>query len=108
MASQPADDLTVWMRGLRWVEAAWMQATRLAEVAEHWIGALTDAQQRANLDEDTDHARRWVESYDAYEPYDPRRPIRVPTFALQTQVSVEFEFFVIAVRNVLRAQGRLP
>jgi hypothetical protein len=108
MASQPADDLTVWLRGLRWVEAAWMQATRLTEVAEHWIGALTEARQRANVDEDTDHSRQWRESYDTYPPYDPRRPIRVPTFALQTQVSAELEFFVIAVRNVLRAQARLP
>lgn len=105
---QPADDLTVWLRGLRWVEAAWMQATRLTEVAEHWDGALADAHLRAGLNEDTDHARSWRESHDAYQPYDPQRPIRVPTFAIRDQVAIEFEFFVVAVRNVLRAQDRLP
>jgi hypothetical protein len=105
---QPADDLTVWLRGLRWGEAAWMQATRLSEVAEHWEGACADAQLRAGLDADTDLARDWRESYDVYQPYDPRRPIRVPTYALHVQVSIEFEFFVIAVRNVMRALNRLP
>lgn len=108
MAEQPADNLTVWLRGLRWIEAAWMQAMRLTEVAQHWDGALADAWLRVGLDEDTDNARSWRESYDAYEPYDPQRPIRVPTFALRDQVSIEFEFFVIAVRNVMRAQDRLP
>jgi hypothetical protein len=34
--------------------------------------------------------------------------IRVPTFAIHAQVSIEFEFFLIAVRNVPRAQERLP
>jgi hypothetical protein len=105
---QPADDLTVWLRGLRWVEAAWMQSHRLTDVAEHFEGALADARLRTGLDADTDHARRWRESYDIYQPYDPQRPIRVPTFALHTQVTIEFEFFVIAVRNVMRALDRLP
>jgi hypothetical protein len=108
VASQPADDVTVWLFGLQWVEAAWMQATRLSDVVQAWFAALTDARLRASLNEDRDNARAWRESYDAHEPYDPQRPIRVPTFALRSQVSIEFSFFVIAVRNVLRAQERLP
>jgi hypothetical protein len=108
VASQPADDLTVWLGGLRWVEGAWMQTTRLSDVAQEWFAALNDAQLRAGLNKDTDNARSWRESYDAHQPYDPQRPIRVPTFALRAQVSIEFEFFLIAVRNVLRAQDRLP
>lgn len=108
MASQTADDLTVWLGGLRWVEGAWMQTTRLTEIVHAWEAALADAHLRAGLNQDTDHARSWRESHDAYQPYDPQRPIRVPTFALRAQVSIEFKFFLIAVRNVLRAQNRLP
>jgi hypothetical protein len=108
VADQPADDVTVWLGGLRWVEGAWMQTTRLTDVVQHWFAALNDASLRAGFNVDTDYARSLRESDDAYPPYDPRRPIRVPTFALRVQVSIEFEFFVIAVRNVLRAQKRLP
>jgi hypothetical protein len=108
VAIQPADDVTVWLGGLRWVEAAWMQATRLSDVVQAWFAALADARMRADLSEDTDHARSWREGYEAQEPYDPQRPIRVPTFALRAQLSIEFDFFVIAVRNVLRSQERLP
>ena len=109
MASRrPADDLTIWLGGLRWVEGAWMQTTRLTDVAQEWFVALTDAHLRGGLNEDTDLARSWRESYDAHQRYDPQRPIRVPTFALRVQLSIEFEFFLIAVRNVLRAQDRLP
>jgi hypothetical protein len=106
--SDRRDDLTVWLGGLRWVEGAWMQTTRLEEVVQTWEAALLDARMRAGLNKDTDNARAWRESYDTHQPYDPKRPIRVPTFALRAQVSVEFEFFLIAVRNVLRAQERLP
>ena len=116
--AEPADDLTVWLRGLRWVEAAWMQASRLTDVAEHWFGAVADARLRASLNEDTDNAREWRDGYETNpnQEFDPRSgtfrpaplPVRVPTFALHTQVSAEFEFFVIAVRNVMRAQDRLP
>jgi hypothetical protein len=116
--AEPADDLTVWLRGLRWVEAAWMQASRLTDVAEHWFGAVADARLRASLNEETDNAREWRDGYETNpnQEFDPRSgtfrpaplPVRVPTFALHTQVSAEFEFFVIAVRNVMRAQDRLP
>jgi len=90
-----------------------MQTTRLSDVVLAWFAALADARLRAHLNEDTDHARSWRESYDAHQPYDPQRhdpqrPIRVPTFAIHAQVSIEFEFFLIAVRNLLRAQERLP
>jgi hypothetical protein len=85
-----------------------MQTTRLEDVVQAWEAALNDARSRAHLNEDTDHARSWRESYDAHPPYDPQRPIRVPTFALHAQVAIEFAFFLIAVRNVLRAQERLP
>jgi hypothetical protein len=108
MAAQPADDPGIWRGGLKWVEGAWMQCTRLEEVIHAWFGALADARLRAHLNEDTDPARSWRDSYDAHQPYDPQRPIRVPTFALNAQMWIEYDFFLIAVRNVLRAQERLP
>lgn len=105
----PADDLTVWLGGLRWVEGARMQAERLTEVVYDWMRAIDDARSRVHLNEDTEHAGVWREShYDAYAPYDPHRPIRVPTFALSAQVSIELAFFLVAVRNVQIAQERLP
>src|SRR5262245_53801780 len=86
-----------------------MQTTRLTEVVQDWERALEDARSRANLNEDTDNARSWRENhYDADERYDPQRPIRVPTFALRAQVAIELAFFLVAVRNVQRAQERLP
>lgn len=104
----PADDLTVWHGGLLWVEGAWMQSERLTAVVQDQMVAQEDARARVHLNEDTDNARSWRDHLDAYEPYDPRRPIRVPTFALSMQVSVELAFFLVAVRNVQRAQERLP
>jgi hypothetical protein len=62
VASQPADDVTVWLFGLQWVEAAWMQATRLSDVVQAWFAALTDARLRASLNEDRDNARAWREA----------------------------------------------
>lgn len=105
----PADDLTVWLGGLLWVEGAWMQTNRLIEVVQDWERALLDARSRADLNQDSANTRSWRENhYDAYEKYDPRRPIRVPTFALRAQVAIELAFFLVAVRNVQRAQDRLP
>ena len=104
----PADDLTIWLAGLRWVEGAWMQATRLEEVVQDWMRAVEDARSRADLNEDTESAQAWRERYDAHAPYDAQRPIRVPTFALSAQVSIELAFFLVAVRNVQIAQERLP
>ncbi len=66
-----------------------MQAERLTEVVQDWMRAIDDARSRAHLNEDTEHARSWREShYDAYAPYDPQRPIRVPTFALSAGAGV--------------------
>jgi hypothetical protein len=90
--AESADDLTVWLGGLRWVVGAWMQTTRLTDVVHAWDAALADARLRAHLNEDIDHARSWRESYDAHQPYDPQRPIRVPTLAVNVQLSIEFEF----------------
>ncbi len=105
----PADDLTVWHGGLLWVEGAWMQAERLIQVVQHQMRAQADAGLRAHINENTELNRAWREEhYDAYKSYDPARPIFVPTFALSAQVSIELAFFLVAVRNVQRAQDRLP
>ncbi|HUE31654.1 MAG TPA: hypothetical protein VMQ38_01785 [Mycobacterium sp.] len=48
-----------------------MQTTRLSDVVQAWFAALADARLRAHLNEDTDHARSWRESYDAHQPHDP-------------------------------------
>jgi hypothetical protein len=57
VASQPADGVTVWLVGLQWVEAAWMQATRLSDAVESWFAALADARLRASLNEDRETTR---------------------------------------------------
>lgn len=85
-----------------------MQATRLEAVVQDWERAVLDARTRASLNEDTENSRAWRENYDVQNPYDPQRPIRVPTFALSAQVANELDLFFVAVRNVLRAQDRLP
>ena len=51
----------------------------------------------------------WRAAYDRdYAPFDPRRPLRVPTHALHIQLTVEANFLLVAVRNVIRAHDRLP
>jgi hypothetical protein len=102
----PARAEDVWWNGLRWVEGAWMQSERFEEAFYEQQHALADADMRARLanPEDT-----WRVAYDRdYEPYDPRRPIRVPTWALAMQSATELDLMIVAVRNVMRAQDRLP
>lgn len=102
----PARAEDVWWNGLRWVEGAWMQSERFEEAFYEQQHALADADMRARLanPEDT-----WRVAYDRdYEPYDPRRPIRVPTWALAMQSATELDLMIGAVRNVMRAQDRLP
>ena len=84
-----AVDQDVWGQGLIWVEAARMQAYRLQESLAEWNAALLDAQMRRSLNDDSDRAAEWRESYGAREPYDPGRPLRVPTHALHMQLSSE-------------------
>lgn len=105
----PAPDEDVWWSGLEWVEAARMQLLRFEDALGEWNAALANAKMRGLLSDDSDRSRQWRASYDAdYEPYDPRRPLRVPTHALHIQIGVEADFLVVAVRNVIRAQDRLP
>lgn len=93
--------------GLRWVDAAFMQIHRFEEVFYDLQHALLDADMRRRCNEGADST--WRASFDAnYEPYDPQRPISVPTFALTMQVTNELDLLIVAVRNVLRAQKRLP
>lgn len=104
-----APDETVWWTGLKWTLASHMQAQRFEEAFHEQAHAELDAEQRLRLSDDSDNSRRWREAYDAdYPPYDPHRPLRVPTWARYMQVSSELDFLVLAVRNVLRAQDRLP
>ncbi|KGM09345.1 hypothetical protein [Cellulomonas bogoriensis] len=104
-----APDEDVWWTGLKWVEAARMQLLRFEDATREWSAALVDAQQRGVLNDDSDQSRQWRASYDTdYGSYDPRRPLRVPTHALHIQLTVEADLLVVAVRNVIRAQARLP
>ena len=108
MTAKPAPDEDVWWNGLRWVEAAHMQVARFEEVFWEHTGAVEDAKMRRALADDSDHSRRWREGYDAHELYDSQRPLRVPSWSLGIQVANELDFLIVAVRNVLRAQERLP
>ena len=86
-----------------------MQLARFEEAFSEQVHADLDAEHRRRLNEDSDNSRAWRESTDAnYEPFDPRRPLRVPSWALYLQVSAELDLLIVAVRNVLRAQDRLP
>jgi len=105
----PAPDEHVWWNGLRWVEAAEMQVDRFAEAFGEEVRALTDANMRRRLNDDSDVSRSWLQSMDAdYPPFDHQRPLRVPSWSLHMQVATELNLLSVAVRNVLRAQARIP
>lgn len=108
MTAKPAPDEVVWWSGLRWVEAAHMQIRRFEDAFYEEVGALADAEMRHALSDDSENSRSWRESYDAREPYDPNRPLRVPSWSLHMQVANELDLLIVAIRNVLRAQERMP
>ena len=75
----PAPDEHVWWNGLRWVEAAHMQVTRFSEAFDEEVRALTDADMRRRLNDDSDVSRSRRESMDVnYRSFDQQRPLRVP------------------------------
>lgn len=105
----PAPAAEVWWKGLRWLEGAWMQAERFEVAFYELQSALFDAQMRKDLNASDDDSAAWRASYDRDHPrFDPRRPIRVPTWALAMQAQTDLDLLIVAVRNVLRAQVRLP
>lgn len=105
----PAPDDAVWWTGIKWTLAAQMQLERFEEAFFEQIHADLDAKHRRQLSDKSENSRAWRESYDTnYEAYAPQRPLRVPSWALHMQVSSELDLLTVAVRNVLRAQDRLP
>ncbi|WIV57792.1 hypothetical protein [Amycolatopsis nalaikhensis] len=105
----PAPDNVVWRRGLRWVEGAQMQAHRFETVFFELQTALEDARMRALLIDSSENRASCMEQYDNdYELFDSRRPVKVPTPALLMQAMTELDLLIVAIRNVLRAQVRLP
>jgi hypothetical protein len=88
----PVPDEQIWWTGLKWALAAHMQVARFEEAFFEQVGADLDAEQRRRLNDDSAHSRSWRESYDAkYQPYDPQRPLRVPSWALYMQVSSDLD-----------------
>jgi hypothetical protein len=105
----PAPDEDVWWNGLRWVEAAHMQVARFEEAFFEEVRALTDVDLRFRLNNGSDLSRSWRESMDRdHAPYAPERPLRVPSWGLHMQVGTELDLLGVALRNVLRAQARIP
>ena len=102
----PAPDEVVWWHGIRWVQAVRMQADRFERTFYEWEAAVQDADFRRSLNEDTEHARSWRDSEDKQEI--GRQPVRVPTRLLAWLVATDRDFLLVAVRNLLRAQNRLP
>ncbi|MBO0609882.1 hypothetical protein [Myceligenerans salitolerans] len=102
MPAAPADDLAVWHGGRRWAEAVRMQAARLEDALYEYASALQDAHLRSEMAEPAQEAVR------AQLDRDSLQPVRVPSVALQMEVSTDADFLVVAVRNLLRAQRRLP
>lgn len=86
-----------------------MQAARFAEAFYEEVHALSDAGLRHDLNDDSDLSKSWRASTDAnHPPYDPQRPLRVPSWGLHMQVATELDLLSVAVRNVLRAHARIP
>lgn len=108
MAVNPASDEVMWWSGLRWVDAARMQIWRFEEAFFEEARAMHEANERHLLSTGSQIDPSWRQSYDAREPFDPERPLRVPSWSLHMQVANELNFLMIAVRNVLRAQERIP
>jgi hypothetical protein len=108
VTAKPAPDEVVRWSGLRRIDAAHMQIWRFEDAFYEELHALADAEMRHGLDHDSGNSRSWRESYDAHDPYDPQRPIRVPSWSLHMQVANELDLLRVAIRNVLRAQERIP
>lgn len=109
VTAAPAPDEFVWWNGLRWVEAAHMQVWRFEEAFGEEMHAQADARLRRELGDHSEISRSWRESYDEnHEAYDPRRPIRVPSWSLHMQSANELDLLAVAIRNVIRAQKRIP
>jgi hypothetical protein len=108
MTAEPASDADVWWSALRWIDAAHMQISRFEEAFYEDQQALADAEMRRGLSDDSDNSRTWRDSYDEHEPFDPQRPLRVPSWSLHMQIANELDLLIVAVRNVLRAQRRIP
>lgn len=101
----PADEV-LW-QGLRWVEAVYMQVARFEEAAREEHAARKDAQLRALLnDPERKEAPAWRADHDA-RPIGERAS-RVPSYSLAMQTTTESDFLMVAIRNLLRAQDRLP
>lgn len=109
MTAKPAPDEFVWWNGLRWIDAAHMQVWRFEEAFGEEMHAQADARHRQQLGDHSEISGSWRKSYDEHhEPYDPRRPIRVPSWSLHMQSANELDLLAVAIRNVLRAQERIP
>jgi hypothetical protein len=86
-----------------------MQVARFAEAFFEEVDALTGADMRRRLNDGSDLSKSWRESTDVnHPPYDPQRPLRVPSWSLHMQVATELDLLSVALRNVLRAQARIP
>lgn len=86
-----------------------MQLLRFEDAFGEEMHAQADAELRRQLNDDSENSRSWRESYDEHhEPFDPHRPIRVPSWSLHMQSANELNLLAVAVRHVLRAQERIP
>ena len=83
-----------------------MQLRRFEDAYWELVQANSNADERRSLADAPTH--QWRVFYDTLEPFDPQRPLRVPTMALEMQVTSELHFLTESVRNVLRAQERVP
>lgn len=96
------------MERVRWVDAAHMQIWRFEEAFGEWTAAHADAETRRDHHQDPEANQQRREFLDGLERYDSQRPLRVPTFGLLMQVANELDLLSVAIRNVQRAQERIP
>jgi hypothetical protein len=108
VTAELAPDEDVWWSGLRWVDAAHMQIWRFEEAFYEEVRAVADSETRRAHHDDPERYKQWRAFFDDMAPYDSQRPLRVPSWSLHMQVANELDLLIVAIRNVLRAQSRIP
>jgi hypothetical protein len=72
------------------------------------VRAMFDAETRRDHHDAPERNHEWRVFLDDMGPYDSQRPLRVPSWCLHMQVANELDLLIVAVRNVIRAQERIP
>ena len=98
--------MSFWWRALRTVQMVAMQAERFDIALQQLELAERDAADRASLNATTELNLAIRANRDA-QPF-ARRPVRIPTWALDWMVRTELHLLVVSLRDLFRAIDGLP